>query len=656
MRGGERERAPGNCFSPIVEALKLAALSRRAPLPILNFFFALSELETCPFCWQRLPHVTDSLRPMSTNLPPSHSLAPVLPGTVLRLRRAFVLSLLLSLATFSASAATVQVSLDRDAISVSETATLTLTLEGATPRSNPNFQAPVGLKILPSGQSTSVSFINGRQSMQLSLTYTVEALREGNYAIPSTEFATDAGNLRTRPLALKVSKASAPDLANAQAYLQLVPRKKEVFLGESLPLEIQLYVEEGRLQQAPQLIGEGFTFSRLGDQPAQTRTRINNRAINLVTFRAVARAVKSGSQTIGPVSLQMELPTPGARSDFFGFRATRSVRVTAEPVTVQVLPLPPGAPADYTGAVGSYQMQYSAGPRAVTTGDPITLKIQITGNGMIDGLSLPKLDGWKGFKFYPPNARTELTDPMETSGTRFFEQVVVPQTPEIQSLPAFTWSYFDPETKSYQTLKGDAISLQVAASAAPNAPTPTLATNGISGAATPTAGLLHIRPQLGLVTPFPTPLWQSPWLLGLQVLPIGLWGKLRLRRWQNERLERNPRLKRRSEAERQVSQGLQELRKLASEGKSDAFFATLTRVLRCQIGERLDVPESALTESVVEERLKPHGLSDQDAVHLEELFHLHNQFRYAAQTTSAQLEELVPRVEQTLQALKSLPG
>jgi hypothetical protein len=301
-------------------------------------------------------------------------------------------------------------------------------------------------------------------------------------------------------------------------------------------------------------------------------------------------------------------------------------------------------------------MQYSAAPTAVTAGDPITLKIQIAGTGMIDGLALPKLDGWTGFKVYPPNARTETADALETTGTRFFEQVVVPQSPEIRSLPAFTWSYFDPEARAYRTLRGDPVPLQIAASAAPTAPAPTLATNGVNGTAAPVApSLLHIRPQLGVVTAYPVPLWGRGWFLALQSVPVLLWASLRIRRWRQESLASNPRLQRRREAERQVAAGLSELRRLAAEAKTDAFFAALTRVLRCQIGERLDVPESALTEGVVEERLRPRGLSAEDARLLEELFNLHNQFRYAPATSPAQLGDLVPRVEKAIQALRQLP-
>ncbi|HAM73322.1 MAG TPA: hypothetical protein DCM86_16940, partial [Verrucomicrobiales bacterium] len=352
---------------------------------------------------------------------------------------------LLLLVAPSSDAATARVSLDRNTLPVGETATLTLTVEGTTPRTQPSFNGGAGLRITAAGRSTSVSLVNGRQTMEIALTYTVEALREGDFTLPGVEIQSDAGPLRTRPVAVKVVRGGATPVGEGQASLRLVPSKTSCFVGELVPLEIQLYVEEGRLQQGPQLQGEGFNFGKIGDQPTQTRTRVGNRTLNVVTFRTVATPVKTGKLSLGPIWLQMEVPVPGSRQDFFGFRQSHSIRVTADALPLEVQPLPPGAPADFSGAIGQFTLDYNAGPTRLAVGDPITLKVTLTGSGPIESLTLPSLDGWQGFKFYPPSSKTELADPMETSGSKRFEQVVVPQSPEIRQLPPFTWSYFDPE-------------------------------------------------------------------------------------------------------------------------------------------------------------------------------------------------------------------
>ena len=57
---------------------------------------------------------------------------------------------------------------------------------------------------------------------------------------------------------------------------------------------------------------------------------------------------------------------------------------------------------------------------------------------------MPSIDHWTDFKTYPPNARTEASDPSGLKGSRFFEQVVIPQNSEMDVLPPLVFSYFNP--------------------------------------------------------------------------------------------------------------------------------------------------------------------------------------------------------------------
>ena len=56
--------------------------------------------------------------------------------------------------------------------------------------------------------------------------------------------------------------------------------------------------------------------------------------------------------------------------------------------------------------------------------------------------------------------------------------------------------------------------------------------------------------------------------------------------------------------------GLARLRELAGQNKADDFFAELIRLLQEKLGERLALPASAITEAVIDEKLRPHGLPD----------------------------------------------
>src|SRR5262249_5362640 len=99
---------------------------------------------------------------------------------------------------------------------------------------------------------------------------------------------------------------------------------------------------------------------------------------------------------------------------------------------------------------------------------------------------------------------------------------------------------------------------------------------------------------------------------------------------------------------------LVELRQLAAQKKSDEFFAKLVHLLQEQLGERLDLPASAITEAVIDERLRPSGVPETTLNALRELFQTCNLVRYAPIKSSQELAAIVPKLESALRELQQL--
>jgi len=78
--------------------------------------------------------------------------------------------------------------------------------------------------------------------------------------------------------------------------------------------------------------------------------------------------------------------------------------------------------------------------------------------------------------------------------------------------------------------------------------------------------------------------------------------------------------------------------------------------LQEQLGERLDLPASAITEAVVEERLQPLALDAELLANTRDLFQLCNQARYAPTQQPGELAALLPKVEATLRRLQDIPA
>jgi len=150
------------------------------------------------------------------------------------------------------------------------------------------------------------------------------------------------------------------------------------------------------------------------------------------------------------------------------------------------------------------------------------------------------------------------------------------------------------------------------------------------------------KQRLGAMAQMAPPLVERPWFLALQGVPLLAFVSALVWRKRTESLANNPRRRRRRQVAQTIRDGLVELRQLASEKKSDEFFATLFRLLQEQLGERLALPASAITEAVVEEHLRPRGVSETTLVPLQELFQTCNLARYAPIKTSQELAAIIP--------------
>ena len=147
---------------------------------------------------------------------------------------------------------------------------------------------------------------------------------------------------------------------------------------------------------------------------------------------------------------------------------------------------------------------------------------------------------------------------------------------------------------------------------------------------------------------------QQSWFVALQGIPLLAWLSVLLWRKREDSLANNPRLRRRRQVAENIRDGLAELRRMGAANQAEEFFATTFRMLQKQLGERLDLPASAITEAVVEERLRPCGAPEEILLTLEEIFQRCNQARYAPQRSSQELASLTPNIESVLRKLQRL--
>jgi hypothetical protein len=560
-------------------------------------------------------------------------------------------------------AAKFSVTLDRDTVVLGETVTLVFKFEGVQTRGMPQLSAIPGLQTV-GGTATSSSYTQRPDGQMESVqTYSVpmRATREGEIQIPS--FTVEAGNQRlvSPPVTLKVVRedptAPPASLGNQSAFLWLVLPRQEYFLGEVFTAELRLYVGAGVRNidgyQPPQLQGEGFSAGPWR-QAQNYQRRVGDRMFTVVPIVCQVIPAKSGLLKIGAMNTTVVLNPPDAFEGFFGRRSnTERVALALAEQEFRILPLPEeNRPPDFTGAVGQFTMTVNVGPTNVATGDPITVRVQISGRGALDGLNLPAQSSWRDFKTYPPTAKVEPADQLGLQGVKTFEQIISPESTDIQELPPLTFSFFDPETKTYRTLTHPATKLVVRPGGA--AVAPSVAANLNPNAATPAAqpvDIVPIKQRLGTTFATTAPLLTQPIFLAAQSVPVLAFLAAFVWRKRAESLANNPRLRRQRQVEHTIRAGLEKLRQHAAQNQSDEFFVGVMRLLQERLGERLDCPATAITEAVIDDRLRPRGLPDSMLEELHQLFQWCNQARYAPVRTTQELNAVLAKLENALRKL-----
>ena len=557
-------------------------------------------------------------------------------------------------------AAGLKASLDRTTVIVGENVTLTLQFDGGQLSGTPNLPAIPGVQVVGTSSSQQSTIgADGKMNTVQSFAFTLAVNQPGDIAIPALQINLNNQRVSSTALKLKVllkdPYSPADSLATNMAFISVVLPKSEMFVGEAVIGELRLYLrkEVGNIAnlQIPQLAGDGFVLSKL-IQAQQFQRKVGNEPFTVIPMQFSATAIKTGPLTIDAVNGSVLLQ--GGSRDFFG-RYTQSAQaaLTIEAQTFRSLPLPvENTPANFTGAVGSYAMKASVGPTNVVTGDPITLRVEISGRGALDSISMPDGKAWDGFKTYPVTSSVETSDQFGLQGTKTFEQILSPENSDVKEIPPVSFAYFDPDAKQFRTLTHPATKLTVRQGGIVTAPV--IATkngNTTSDTPPPQQDIVPIKQRLGSLTNTSSPLVTQPLFIAIQTTPLLAFLAAFVWRKRTDSFANNPRLRRKQQVQSIIAAGLKNIRLLASQNKSDEFFAELTRILQEKLGERLDTSASAITEAVIEERLRPLNVPDTTLADLHDLFQSCNLARYAPVKSSQELTAIIPRLENVLDKL-----
>lgn len=475
------------------------------------------------------------------------------------------------------AAAAVTVQLQPQSLSVGESARLTVTVQGQG-NDAPDVPDIPGLIIDPAGTQSSMSIRNGVMSSNITRIYRVTPEHAGTFTIPAISAGASGSS---QPVTLTVSgggqapgatgpsapppppvkdDGKMPDGAKElPAFLRVVLPKTDLTVGEIVPVKIKAYFRAGMAASLagtpPTLSSDAFALSKLSDRIGRSTEKVDGVPFTVLTWTSSLSAVKAGDYPLNidlPVIVQIpdrsqrgsgrnrmrdmfgddDLPDMGFDDPIFdqvfGRTTRKEMTLHTDGSEIQISEVPvKDRPADFSGAVGKFDLSATADSATGTTGDPLTLKLAITGNGDFNRVSTGGLDAGPDWKTYRPSGTFAASDLSGLSGTKTFSQSVIPLKAGSQSIPPVTFSYFDPDTKTFVTRRTDPIPVDIKQGAAAPASTTPAATATTAAADKPQApepGADGLMPDKPVPTGSGTtlrPLILRPWFITANAVMLG---------------------------------------------------------------------------------------------------------------------------------------
>jgi hypothetical protein len=377
--------------------------------------------------------------------------------------------------------------------------TFTITVENGMPDGVPELKLPDGLEPTTAnpavGQQTTIE--NGTMRQASTLTWQITCNKAGEYVIPSQRLSVRGQKYKTDEVRLVVKDNPASPVSKFDPLLTLEVDKREFYLGEVVPVTVNLYVHRKTFLRRVGLIElpkESFAVQRFPLQGDESTITMGGVAYRALAFHSTLSGLKPGKFTLGPASSEIiiEVPSDDSRMQhpFFSQTEPRKVRPTCNDIEVTVLPLPTeGKPKDFNNLVGDFEVSLTAEPHEVNLNEPVSVDMIISGTGNFDAVAPPSITDPNSWKVYPARRYHVQSSENAADGAPRsigFSQVIIPKK-KVATIPPFELSYFSPQKKQYVTLRTTAIPITVkmppAQSVEPQPATGTVASSGGNKAA-----------------------------------------------------------------------------------------------------------------------------------------------------------------------------
>ncbi len=516
----------------------------------------------------------------------------------------FLIFLLIPVSILNAE---VHLELSRETITTDDTVDLLLKFESLHVSSIPRLPLPEGLQLVGVPRRESISMYGVSDNR---VRYTLKAEKAGTYKIGPFDTNGKAGNEKIKAVTLKVTQAKVIETTE-NLFVTMECSTDEILVNETVEITLSFYsrVITGKIQ-SEDFEENGFEISEF--QSVQTRPKlIGGVEYNVERYIAQLTPTRTGNITFDPSFKIQVRERQKSTGSYYAPYSTRIQRIKLKQPLVLTVVNPPeeGRPDDYEGHLGTFRLSASVSPQKVNVGDPVTLRVELTGSGSLQQALPPGLSESDDFKVYEPKLLTKNFRPGGRSGQKVIEQVVIPKHGGITEIPELTFSYYDTLSKSYKTLHSGPFPLEVKATlndsdasiisslpSVENSPELTLLGED----------LIYLKTRPGKIQPV-SRLQPGLQFFGFSSVPFVLWAFVGLGVRTKQQKKSDPSGRRRQEAPRRLRKHLLQL-----DEKGLDIHMRIWPILSEYLSARLSLPPGELNSkdvsSILQEKVSPETL------------------------------------------------
>jgi len=506
-------------------------------------------------------------------------------------------------------------------------------------------------------RSSSVQIVNGDMTQETILSYILRPNSLGKFTIGQATATIEGQSYHTKPIQLEVVQGrtqkkqkrdpwsdpfgfgfSTPSFPtqphrqgnnqNAHTNIKLLvyADRNSVYKGQQTTLTYKLLVPSNvgvNDYSQPAASYDGFWKQDIKLPKQQVKQeRINGQIYRSIVIQKVALfPQKSGDLTIAPTEIQ------AIQSQGFFNQVKVKVKSNALTIHVKALPLD-NMPASFSGAVGDFKLYPYLSDTLLTTDDAITYRIKISGTGNLNLIQAPEINMPADFEVYDPKTSLSLSGHIPVSGSKSFEYLIIPRRAGRFSIDPIEFSYFNPNTERYISLKTPAYKLHISGN---NKENDQQSVSGISREEVELLGkdIRFIETGPSILAGNTADIYSKTTLIGLVVSPFLLFVGLIMYKKQRDKKRQDISGRRIKGAARMATKRLAKAKKLMLHNDEPAFYKELNQSLWGFLADRQNLPISDLSKEKIEILFSEQQIDKELYQSLKELFDICETALYA---------------------------